>query len=165
MATPQAPTTPATPAPDETQTLRAQLAEHRAAADAWETSRALYKLGVTDDSVHSEAGAVARAAYAALPADGRPSLADWMATRPRALSGYLSAPAAPAQAPAAPPPLGGAAQGAAPAVPAAAPPAAPLPVGGPVTAADHLAAQQAAARGDYGPLKRLAEQTRKVQIG
>ena len=164
--TPPASTTP--PATDELATLRAQLAEHRAAADSWETSRALYRAGLTDDAAHPEAGAIARAAYAALPVEGRPSLADWVASRPRALAGYLPAPAsaAPASPPAAPaPPLGGPVQGAAPALPAATPPASLVQPGGVITAADHKAAQDAARRGDLGPLQELAAKTQRVKFG
>ena len=86
--------------------LERMKADHAAAADQWRTSEAMLRRGLTDD----EGQAVALALHARLPADDRPTLADWMDSfkgeeadnTPAALRPYLQSSAPPTPAPAAP---------------------------------------------------------------
>tara|TARA_R100000654_G_scaffold15988_3_gene33808 strand:+ start:481 stop:1080 length:600 start_codon:yes stop_codon:yes gene_type:complete len=85
--------------------LERMKADHAAAADQWRTSEAMLRRGLTDD----EGQAVALALHARLPADDRPTLADWMDSfkgeeadnTPAALRPYLQSSAPPTPAPAA----------------------------------------------------------------
>ena len=89
--------------------LQAQIAEMQQGTakmrDEYESERGLWRAGLTDP----EGIEIARLLHGRLPAEGRPTLSDWLAgfasdasTAPRALAGYLPGSSASAAAPAAP---------------------------------------------------------------
>lgn len=132
-------------------TLAAQVAElqaqHTGAVSAWESERAVYRVGITDP----EAVEIAKMLHGKLPEENRPPLADWLSAAksdpskaPKALQPYLAAQPAASSSPPSPP-----AASAPPGRQAATPPAS----GGTQMSADQVRAlrEQCQRTGDWKP--------------